>query len=181
MSSSFGMPKKHSSVVAWVRAFFGRDNEGGALVEMAVSLPIMLLIMTGIFSFSVALYQKLQLAEGVSNAGRLIAIDRGANDPCQDATNAIYAAAPGLSQSGITLTYNLYNPNPPSGGTTPIGASGALGKSCNTPGGNIYMGAGGTAQIQASYSGCFLNIMNFWGKNMVGACTLSSQITEVVQ
>ncbi len=63
MSSSSGsnMPKKNF-VVAWVRAFFGRDNEGGALVEMAISLPILLLIMTGIFSFSVALYQKLQLA-----------------------------------------------------------------------------------------------------------------------
>ncbi|MGB6194283.1 MAG: TadE/TadG family type IV pilus assembly protein [Terracidiphilus sp.] len=174
------MPKKNF-VVAWVRAFFGRDNEGGALVEMAISLPIMLLIMTGIFSFSVALYQKLQLAEAVGNAGRLLAVDRGANDPCQDATNAIYAAAPGLTQSSITLTYNLYNPNFPSGGTTAIGASGALGKSCNTPGGNIYMGAGGTAEIQAQYSGCMLNIVNVWGKNMTGACTLSAQVTEVVQ
>lgn len=182
MSSSYGsnMPRKNL-VVAWIRAFFGRDNEGGALVEMAISLPIMLLVMTGIFSFSVALYQKLQLAQAVGNAGRLLAVDRGSNDPCADATNAIYAAAPGLTQSGISVTYNLYNPNPPSGGTGAIGSSGALGKSCYTAGGNVYMGAGGTAEIQASYSGCMLNIVNVWGKNMKGACTLSAQVTEVVQ
>src|SRR5579871_6740958 len=107
MSSSFGMPKKHSSVVAWVRAFFGRDNEGGALVEMAVSLPIMLLIMTGIFSFSIALYQKLQLAEAVGNAGRMLAVDRGSQDPCADAATAIYAAAPGLAKSQISFIFTL--------------------------------------------------------------------------
>ncbi len=109
MSSSFGsnMPKKHSGVVAWVRAFFGRDSEGSALVEMALSLPILLAIMTGIFSFSIALYQKLQLAEGVSTAGRVLAVDRGAVDPCLDATNALYAAAPGLAQNQIALVYTL--------------------------------------------------------------------------
>lgn len=172
MSSSFGsnMPKKHSGVVAWVRAFFGRDSEGSALVEMALSLPILLAIMTGIFSFSIALYQKLQLAEGVSTAGRVLAVDRGAVDPCLDATNALYAAAPGLAQNQIALVYTL------NGVVTNA-------KSCPIAGanGNPNMGAGKNAQIQATYSGCILNVFNMWGGSMHGSCTLYSQVTEVVQ
>ncbi len=172
MSSSFGsnMPKKHSSVVAWVRAFFGRDSEGGALVEMAVSLPVLLLIMTGIFSLSVALYQKLQLAEAVGNAGRMLAVDRGSQDPCSDAATAIYGAAPGLTKSQISLTFTLNGV--PTTGTT-----------CKMTGtnGNTNMVLGGNAQIQATYTGCMLNIVNMFGKNMTGACTLYAQVTEVVQ
>jgi Flp pilus assembly protein TadG len=171
MSSSFGsnMPSKHS-VVARVRSFLGSDGEGGALVEMAVTLPVLLLLMTGIFSFSVALYQKLQLAEAVGNAGRTLAVDRGSADPCQDATTAIYAAAPGLTQSSLTLTYTL------NGVVT-------KGKSCYSAGvnGNTNMVAGQNAEIQATYTGCFLNVMNIWGKSMTGPCTLYAQVTEVVQ
>jgi hypothetical protein len=63
-----------------VRTVFGVDVQGGAPVEMAVSLPVVLLLMTGIFSFSTALYQKLQLAEAVSNAGRVLAAER--EDSC---------------------------------------------------------------------------------------------------
>src|SRR5664279_4854272 len=71
-----------------------RGDHGGALVEMALVMPIMLAMLTGIFSFSVVLYQKLQLGEAVSNAGRVMALERGDTDPCLTTANAIYAAAP---------------------------------------------------------------------------------------
>lgn len=45
--------------LATIRAFLRQNEAGGSLVELAVSLPILLLIMTGIFSFSIALNQKL--------------------------------------------------------------------------------------------------------------------------
>jgi len=48
---------------------------------MAVTLPIVMAVMTGIFSFSIALYQKLQLAEAVSNAGHMLVTDGGDNGP----------------------------------------------------------------------------------------------------
>ena len=92
-----------SSEIARLRGLFGTDSEGGALVEMAVTLPIVMAVMTGIFSFSIALYQKLQLAEAVSNAGHLLATDRGDTDPCTTATNAVYAAAPGLLVVELSL------------------------------------------------------------------------------
>jgi Flp pilus assembly protein TadG len=158
------MEKK--SLVALIRKFLGSSSEGGALVEMAVTLPVMLAIMTGIFSFSIALYQKLQLAEAVGNGGRYLAVSRGVTDPCQLASNAIYAAAPGLTKSKISLTYTI-------GSTTTTGAT------CT--GSASAMSSGGTAQIQASYSGCILNVLNIWGGSMLGTCTLYSQVTEVVQ
>ena len=72
----------------------GHDTRGGALVETAVSMPIILVLMTGIFSFSIALHQKLALAEAVSAGGRVLAVERGDTDPCQKATDAIYAQRP---------------------------------------------------------------------------------------
>ena len=71
---------------------------------MALVMPILLCMLTGIFSFSAALYQKLQLAEAMSSAGRVLAADRGDTDPCADAVTALNAASPGLSSSSIGIT-----------------------------------------------------------------------------
>jgi Flp pilus assembly protein TadG len=162
-----GASSKRRSLVARLRGLFGTDSEGGALVEMAVTLPIVMAVMTGIFSFSIALYQKLQLAEAVSNAGHLLATDRGDTNPCATATSAVYAAAPGLTQSKLTLTYNLNGTSYGSGTTTCPGSSGNA---------NVNMVAGGTAQIQATYT-CALGV---YGMHYT-TCSVASQVTEVVQ
>ena len=143
------------------------DERGGALVEMAVTLPILLMMLTGIFSFSMALYQKLQLAEALSSGGRVIAAERGDNDPCQIATSAIYSSAPGLKSSDITLTYTIGGVNYGSGVTSCPGS----GNTANTD-----MVAGGVARIEASYP-CSLSI---YGRS-IASCTLATQITENVQ
>jgi Flp pilus assembly protein TadG len=143
------------------------EDHGGALVEMAVALPIMMIMLTGIFSFSMALYQKLQLAEAVSNAGRVLAAERGDTDPCQKTTNAIYAAAPGLSRNSLTLTYTLGSQSYSAGTISCPGAGGVA---------NPYMVAGGTATITATYP-CSLSVYGM----KLASCSLGSQITEVVQ
>ena len=53
------------------------SNHGSALVELAVALPIIMFIMTGVFTFSVALNQKLVLTEAISAGGRFLAADVG--------------------------------------------------------------------------------------------------------
>jgi len=141
-----------------------RSEEGGALVEMAVTLPLLMMIMTGIFSFSIAIYQKLQLAEAVSNGGHYLAVDRGDADPCKTVANAIYSSAPGLNQNSISLTFTINGV--PTGPTCP-GASGAA---------NADMVSGGNAEILASYP-CALSV---YGANFT-SCNLQSDITEVVQ
>lgn len=161
--------RRLQSVARWLRCPFIADSEGGTLVETAVTLPVVMLIMTGVFSFSIALYQKLQLAEAVTAGGRILAADRGDANPCQTVSTAIHAAAAGLTSSSITLTYTLNGTSQGSGTT-----------SCPGPGSpataNTYMVAGGAAQIFASYP-CTLMV---YGSKLT-SCTLQTEIIEVVQ
>ena len=146
---------------------FGRNDDGGALVEFALTLPLILLLMTGIFTFSIALWQKITLSEAMSVGGRLLAVDRGDTDPCKTATTSIYGAAPGLSQTNLTLTFTLNGVNYGSGVTTCPGPSGAK---------NANMVQGQTVMIQASYP---LSLA-VYGTQYSGM-SLGSQITEVIQ
>lgn len=145
---------------------FGRKNDGGSLVEFAVTLPLILLIMTGIFSFSTALWQKITLAEAMSVGGRLLAVDRGDVDPCLTVTNAIRNAAPGLSPSNLVLTYSINGVNYGTGVTTCAGPST----------GNVNMVQNGTATIWATYP-ISLTVYNYAASNM----TMSGKITEAIQ
>lgn len=140
----------------------GSDAQGSALVEMAISLPVILLLMTGIFSFSVALHQKLTLAEAISNGGRVLATERGDTDPCKTTTAAIYAAAPTLSQSNLTISYTLNGV--------------AVGSGVTTCANTQNMVSGQPAQIVATYP----TSVSVYGKSF-GTLNLSTQITEVVQ
>ncbi|WP_109487644.1 TadE/TadG family type IV pilus assembly protein [Occallatibacter savannae] len=138
------------------------NDRGSAIAETAVAMPIILLVMTGIFSFSVALHQKLALAEAVSAGGRVLAVERGDTDPCQKATDAIYAAAPTLSRSNMTISYVLNGVAIGSGVT-----------SCpNTP----NMVATGSAQITATYPVS----VSIYGKSF-GNLSLQTQLSEAIQ
>jgi len=141
---------------------FAHDDQGGALVETAVTMPIILLVMTGIFSFSVALHQKLALAEAVSAGGRVLAVERGDTDPCQKATDAIYAAAPTLSRSNMKVSYVLDG--------VPVGSN------VTTCANNPNMTAGRPAQIIATYP----IAVSLYGKSF-GNLSLQTQISEAIQ
>lgn len=145
-----------------------RGREGSAIAELAFGLPILCMILTGIFCFSVALYQKLQLAEAVSVGGRYLAVDRGDTDPCASAASKIYAAAPGLKQSSLTLTFSL---NGVSSGASCPGSGGAA---------NANMVSGDNAEIDASYP-CTLKFFNAFGTNTSTACTIKASVVEIVQ
>jgi len=157
-----------------------RGEHGGALVETALVMPIMLAMLTGIFSFSVVLYQKLQLGEAVSNAGRVMALERGDTDPCATTASAIYAAAPALAKSNLTLTFVLGGTNTSgtvSGGTTYGGTKGTA-PTCTAAGngGAAALQSGWPAQVQATYP-CSFFVYN----TKLGACSVTTQVTEVIQ
>lgn len=154
----------NKSIVKRIKRLLSSDSEGGALVEMAVTLPLIMLIMTGIFSFSMALYQKLQLAEAVSNGGHYLATARGAADPCAGAISAIYSAAPGLSHQSSVMTISMAQD-----GT-------ALPTSCPTTskGGTLLQGH--NASLLVTYN----TSIAVYGMGF-NAINLQSQIAEVVQ
>jgi|GEM_PF-2035470 len=177
--SSRKSTKKGSKSIR-IRSLFVCREHGGSLVEMALVLPIIMTMLTGIFSFSVALYQKLQLAEAVSNAGRVMAQERGDTDPCATTASAIYAAAPALSKSNLTLTFTLGGTNSSgtiSGGTAYGGTKGTA-PTCTAAGngGASAMQAGWPAQIQATYP-CTLGIYGL----SFASCNLGTLEAEVVQ
>ena len=146
------------------KAFVRRWESGGALVEMAVTLPVLFLIMTGIFSFSIALYQKLELAQAVSTGSRFLATDRGDTDPCASTATKVYAAAPGLSSSSMTFSFVL------------TGSSGTATTYSTPTCSGAVMSTGGSAQLKITYP-CTLQV---YGVNFSG-CSLSTAVTEVIQ
>jgi Flp pilus assembly protein TadG len=160
-------PLSKQSISSRVATLLSSCDRGSAVVEMAVVLPFMLMMLTGIFSFSTALYQKLLLAEALSSGGRVLAADRGDTDPCLKATQAIYSASPGLNKNNITLTYTINGVSYGTGTTSCPGPTGLA---------NQDMTAGGNAQVQASYP-CSLSVYGV----SYASCSLGTQITENVQ
>ncbi len=135
-------------------------EEGSAIIETALILPIIFVLMTGIFSFSIALYQKLELAQAVGSGARFLGTDRGDTDPCAATASRIYATAPTLTKSKISLTFVL-------DGTSYSGAT------CS---GTTHMITGKTAQITATYP-C---VLSAYGMSF-SSCSLSESISEVLQ
>jgi Flp pilus assembly protein TadG len=138
---------------------------------MALVLPILMLVLTGIFSFGIAMANYMQLTEAVDVGGRQLAISRGSSgDICAAAVTAIENAAPSLNPARLTFTIVLNGSTV--GGTT-----------CNTsaPGADLaaaYLATPrGSAQVIVTYP-CNLAV---YGRNLVPSCYLTAQTTELVQ
>lgn len=96
---------------------------------MALVLPILLAVLTGVFSFGIALNQYLVLTNAVNNAARAFAMGAqtdgsvsmlGSGDPCKYAAQAIQNGATNLNTSNLTytITYTTYLGDPTTAGTT---------------------------------------------------------------
>jgi Flp pilus assembly protein TadG len=147
----------------------GLEQEGQAMVEMALILPVLLLVVTGILVFGLAFNNYLLLTEATSVGARTLAISRGeTTDPCATAAAAIYAAAPLLVAADLSFTFVL-------NGTTYTGPSCNSGSSTTGAAGNLKQGA--YAVVTVTYP-CSLAV---YGANYAPNCSLQSQIAELVQ
>jgi Flp pilus assembly protein TadG len=146
----------------------GKDR-GAAAVEMALALPILLLILTGICTFGIAFNNYLMLTQSVTVGAQLLSISRGqTTDPCATTVAAVYNAAPLLAQANFTFRLILTNP---STGT----ASTYNGTSCTGAAANLLQGY--SAEVIANYP-CNLAV---YGVNYAPSCSLQAALTEVVQ
>ncbi len=140
-------------------------EDGQAILEFAVTLPILLLLVTGILTFGLALNNYVILNNATDTGARALAISRGqATDPCATAVSAIYAAAPILKQSSYAFTFTL-------NGTKYTGTS------CNGSGAQSNMVQGQPAQVTVTYP-CSLAV---FGVNYAPGCSLQAQTTELIQ
>lgn len=90
-----------------------RREDGQALVEFALVLPILLMVATGLTSFGLVFYHYITIEDAVRAGARELSLGRGnsaaaPNDPCNQAINETYNSAidAGLAKSDIHLVVN---------------------------------------------------------------------------
>jgi Flp pilus assembly protein TadG len=152
--------------IRFARTFIQRSDEtGGALVELALCLPILLALVTGIASFGIAFNNYLMLTNAVDTGARQLSIIAGlTTDPCQDVSKTIAAAAPLLNSANIKYTFTLNNGL-------------YVNKTTSCTAGAAQVVAGAPMQVTVTYP-CSLLI---YGKNVIPGCTLTAQATELEQ
>jgi Flp pilus assembly protein TadG len=142
--------------------------DGGALVEFALVAPLMLGLITGMFSFGIALTTYTQLTNAVDIGARTLAVSRASNtdgttpDPCATAVSAITNSAPSLKATSISYSFVLNGVSYPNVNT------------CSTGVANVISGK--NAQVTATYP---YTVMLFGWKPVV--MTLKSQTSELMQ
>ena len=139
-----------------------RDCSGVEAVELALTAPVLLLILFGIVQFGLLLNNYLMLTDAVRVGARQFSISRTSTTPWTTATSALTAAAPNLTAASITINLKVN------------GAACTSDSACVTA---LASAAGGSANVGASYP-CNLTIM---GVNFAPGCTLSSQITQLIE
>ncbi len=85
----------------------GRREEGQALVEMAIALPVLLLLLIGIIQFGLLLNKYITLTDAARAGARQLAIEAGSSDPCDPAVAQalISGSAIGLQSSQVTPSF----------------------------------------------------------------------------
>jgi Flp pilus assembly protein TadG len=156
--------------IGLVRTFIRRSDErGGALVEMALCVPILLMIVTGIMTFGIALNNYIMLTSAVEVGGRQLAIIRGnSTDPCKDIATTIATASPLLQATNLKFSFNF-------NGNTYNNLAYPTGTTCTAGAAQVLEAL--PMQVQVTYP-CSLVI---YGKNLVPSCTLTAQATELEQ
>jgi Flp pilus assembly protein TadG len=138
------------------------SRRGGTFIEFTLVIPVLLLAMTGMVSFGIALHNDLMLTNAVNTGTQLLAISRGQTaDPCATAYTAISGAAPSLA-TGLSLTFVIN------------GATYTATNTCTAAAANMVQGA--SAQVTATYP-CNLAIFGM----SFPSCALKAQIAEFIQ
>jgi Flp pilus assembly protein TadG len=88
-----------------------KNDSGQAVVEFAVILPVLLMILFAILQFGIVFNNYIQVTAAAREGARKAAVSRSLGTAAAEtaSTTSAKAAAPGLKQSSITVTY----PNSP--------------------------------------------------------------------
>ena len=81
-----------------------RKQNGQAMVELAIVLPILIILVLGIIQFGVAFKNQLALTDAVRVGARQAAVSREAPDPVAAAETSVRNAAQDLKQSDLNVS-----------------------------------------------------------------------------
>jgi Flp pilus assembly protein TadG len=144
------------------RATKMRDASGTALIEFAFVMPLLMMMLVGMFVFGVTFHDYISVT-GAAEAGMLqLTVSRGDTTPWTDTTNVVYAAAPTLLKANLTVTVSVN------------GTACASDAACVTA---LSTAAGLPASVTVRYP-CKLKIV---GVNYLNNCTVSATPTGRVQ
>lgn len=104
-----------------------RREDGQALVELALALPLLLVLVTAVLQFGSLYYKYLNLNDAVRDGARTLALERGSLDPCDPAMTQTLESSDNLLTSGMIMDAAPSNPTSTayvtatfSSGTTPL-------------------------------------------------------------
>jgi Flp pilus assembly protein TadG len=149
-----------------------RSESGQAVVEFALILPILMLVIVGIFKFGVSFNNYLSLTDAVRSGARQLSLERGQggsdpNVPCQDTVARVTSAAGGLDLPALTITVEPdANDLDPTHKYVVVGSSPATGI-CTA------LTAGNPAKVTATYP-CDAEIL---GIDFAPGCQLTATAT----
>lgn len=161
-----------SAAVPRLRAFFAGES-GNALMEAAFTFPLLLLLVTGLTWFGLAMKNYLVLTNAVTAGAEQVAVSRGqTTDPCALAVTTVDAAASGLTTSSLSFTLSLNGTSfgPSSGSSFSCGTSSDLTAFQNSDGGT-------PAVLTVTYP---VNIP-LYGWGATHQVTLSATMSEIIQ
>jgi Flp pilus assembly protein TadG len=122
-----------------IRTWLRTGEEGNALIELAFVAPIMMVMLTGLASFAMALYSYQQLGYAVSAAAQQVGAEQGLiTDPCATLESDITTALPGWAVNKFTFTTTITSASGPNTfgplvGTSFTCTSGASDMTLNEP------------------------------------------------
>jgi Flp pilus assembly protein TadG len=141
----------------------GQSNKRGqSLIEFCLTMPMLLITVTGMLSFGFVMHNFLVLTNAVDTTVTLLAMSRGqTTDPCALGYSSMQTAAPSLTAASFSFTFvingNTYT-------TT----------SCTA--GAAAMAQGASAQLKVTYP-CTLAIYGL----SAPSCSLVAQTAELIQ
>jgi Flp pilus assembly protein TadG len=148
-----------------------RSERGGAMVELALTVPILMLLVTGVVSIGTLMEQDMQLTDAVNVAAKQLAVMRGnTTDPCNLVYSTVTAAAPYLSLTSSDFSYS-FNGNAQSGSS--------CSSSSTSTGAAAELVQGAPITVTVIYP-CSLSTY-FGVLAPSGSCFIQAQLTEMVQ
>lgn len=150
-------------------ALVRHDEQGQSAVELALCLPVMLLVVTGITTFGIAMNNYILLTNATNSGARMIALSRGvSSDPCSDLSKTVTNGAPLLRSSNLTYSLAIT----PNGSST---TSTYTGTSCTSAAAALTQNA--TAKVTINYP-CNLKV---YSRDLAPSCNLQAVDAELVQ
>jgi Flp pilus assembly protein TadG len=147
-----------------------RRERGQAMVEFALTLPVMLTLLVAIIVLGIVFNNYLTLTNATTAGAQQLSISRGqTSDPCAITSSTVQAAAPNLT-GGLAYSIAFGTGNPVSYGTAFTGTS------CTSAAASLV--SGNTAKVTVTYP-CSLLIYGF--NYAPSGCTLSAQTAELIQ